>query len=255
MRGIGYFSVAAACLLLGCAEDTEVVTPPVRTALENMKQLEGDVERAAMEERSRLANEVGRVPGEHEADVPQSGTYEAEFVTTTGSFTIRVHREWAPRGAHRFYQLVKAGFYDDCGFFRVVPDFMVQFGIAAIPSVHAAWNTEIADDPVKESNTRGRVTFATSGPDSRTSQVFINFKDNSFLDSQGFAPFGEVVKGMDSVDKISSVHGEDPQQPMIESQGNTYLKSAFPSLDYVKSARITLDDQPAKPDADQTAAP
>jgi len=166
-------------------------------------------------------------------------TYKASFDTSAGTFVITVHKAWAPKGAQRFYNLVKNGFYDECRFFRVVPDFMVQFGINGDPSIQSGWaNANITDDPATQSNKKGYVTFATRGKDTRTTQVFVNFKDNAFLDKQGFAPFGEVTSGMDVVEKITSQYGEKPNQGSIQSQGNTYLKAQFPKLDYVKKATI-----------------
>jgi peptidyl-prolyl cis-trans isomerase A (cyclophilin A) len=152
---------------------------------------------------------------------------------------IEVNREWAPVGADRFHELVSKGFFDECRFFRVVPDFMVQFGINGDPAVQKEWrDARVKDDKVTQSNKRGYITFATSGPNSRTSQVFINFKDNSFLDRQGFAPFGKVVEGMDVVDKINAEYGESPDQFSIQSKGNEYLKKEFPKLDYIKKATV-----------------
>jgi peptidyl-prolyl cis-trans isomerase A (cyclophilin A) len=166
-------------------------------------------------------------------------TYKVKFDTSKGPFVIEVHRAWAPIGADHFYNLVKSGFYNDARFFRVVPNFMVQFGMAADPKVQSAHNTSIKDDPVKESNKRGYVTFAKTGaPNSRSTQVFINFKDNTFLDSQGFAPIGQVVSGMDVVDKINAEYGERPNQGEIRANGNAYLNKEFPKLDYVKSATV-----------------
>src|SRR5256885_7329099 len=139
-------------------------------------------------------------------------TYKAAFDTTAGKFVITVHRAWAPNGADRFYNLVKNGFFDDTRFFRVVPNFMVQFGINGDPAVAKAWqNANLKDDPATgHSNKKGLVTFATRGPNTRTTQVFINFKDNGFLDAQGFTPFGEVTTRMDAVEKITDQYGEKP---------------------------------------------
>jgi peptidyl-prolyl cis-trans isomerase A (cyclophilin A) len=167
-------------------------------------------------------------------------TYKASFDTSAGPFVITVHRDWAPKGADRFYNLVKNGFFDDTRFFRVVPNFMVQFGINGDPAVASAWqNANLTDDPPgKQSNKKGYVTFAHRGKDSRTTQVFINFKDNGFLDAQGFPPFGEVTTGMDVVQKINDQYGERPNQGSVQSQGNAYLNKDFPKLDYVKKATI-----------------
>ena len=172
-------------------------------------------------------------------------TYRVNFDTSKGEIVVTVHRDWAPNGADRFYNLVKAGFYDDVRFFRVIPNFMAQFGIHGNPSVMSAWRTaQIKDDPVKGSNTRGMVVFATAGPNTRTTQLFINFKDNSSLDKQGFAPFGEVTKGMDVVDKIYDGYGEGaprgkgPEQGRIQNEGNAYLMKDFPKMDYIKTATI-----------------
>jgi peptidyl-prolyl cis-trans isomerase A (cyclophilin A) len=167
-------------------------------------------------------------------------TYKAGFDTSAGTFVITVHRAWAPNGADRFYNLVKNGFFDETRFFRVVPNFMVQFGINGDPAIASAWMpARLKDDPAAgHSNKKGLVTFATSGPNSRTTQVFINFKDNGFLDAQGFTPFGEVTTGMDVVEKITDQYGEKPNQGSIQAQGNSYLKASFPKLDYVKKATI-----------------
>jgi len=168
--------------------------------------------------------------------------YKAAFDTSVGSFVIEVHREWAPKGADRFYNLVMNGFFDNARFFRVMPGFMVQFGINGDPEIQKHWaNANLQDDPVTQKNLRGYVTFAKTGsPNSRSTQVFINFADrNTFLDSQGFAPFGQVISGMDVVDKINAGYGEKPDQMRIQAEGNKYLNSQFPKLDYVTKARIT----------------
>ena len=135
---------------------------------------------------------------------------------------------------------MKNGYYDNTRFFRVVPNFMVQFGLSGDPALNSAWRTaRIGIDPVKQSNRRGYITFAMAGsPDTRTTQVFINFKDNSFLDGMGFAPFGRITTGMDIVDKIHSGYGEKPSQGQIQVEGNAYLQKDFPRLDFVKTATI-----------------
>jgi peptidyl-prolyl cis-trans isomerase A (cyclophilin A) len=172
--------------------------------------------------------------------------YKAKFVTTKGDFVIEVHRDWAPLGADRFYNLVKMGFFNDTAFFRTVKGFMVQFGINGDPAVNTAWRpARIQDDPTgKQSNTKGMVTFAMGGPNTRTTQVFINYADNARLDSMGFPPFGKVISGMDVVDNLEGMYGEGapqgrgPAQGRIQMEGNAYLKAQFPKLDYVKSASI-----------------
>jgi peptidyl-prolyl cis-trans isomerase A (cyclophilin A) len=172
--------------------------------------------------------------------------FQAKFDTSKGEFIIEVTRSWAPNGADRFYNLVKNGYYDDCRFFRVLKGFMAQFGIHGNPKVAMQWyNANIKDDPVKESNTRGFVTYAKSAaPDSRSTQLFINFGNNASLDGQGFAPFGKVTKGMDVVDSIYDGYGEGapngngPEQRRIIMEGNAYLEKSFPKLDYIKSATI-----------------
>jgi peptidyl-prolyl cis-trans isomerase A (cyclophilin A) len=188
-----------------------------------------------------LAGQASKTALENPAGLTEQApaTYKAVFDTSVGKFVIEVHRAWAPKGADRFYNLVKNGFYDDTRFFRVVPNFMVQFGIHGDPPIASKWmNANIPDDPHGQSNKKGYVTFATRGKDTRTTQVFINFKDNGFLDSQGFTPFGEVTTGMDVVEKISDQYGEKPNQGAVQSQGNAYLKAQFPKLDYVKTATI-----------------
>lgn len=172
-------------------------------------------------------------------------TYKAKFDTSKGTFVIEVHRDWAPNGADRFYNLVKNGFYNDARFFRVIDGFMVQFGISGNPDISAVWRqATIPDDPVKQSNTRGMVSFATAGPNTRTTQVFINFGDNTGLDGQGFSPFGQVVSGMDVVDSLYKGYGEGaprgqgPDQGRIQAEGNAYLVTDYPKLDYVKKATI-----------------
>lgn len=171
--------------------------------------------------------------------------FKAKFDTSKGAFVIEVHRAWSPNGADRFYNLVKNGFYDNVRFFRVISGFMVQFGIHGDPKVSAKWrDARIKDDAVKQSNRRGYVTYAMAGPDTRTSQVFINFGDNTSLDSQGFSPFGWIVAGMNVVDSLNAEYGEGaprgrgPDQGRMQTEGNAYLAQSFGKLDFVKKATI-----------------
>ncbi len=178
------------------------------------------------------------------ADERAPDEFTAVLTTTKGEITLRVHRAWSPKGADRFYTLVRLGYYDDVAFFRVITGFMAQVGIHGSPEVNAAWRMRrIEDDPVVQSNTRGRVSFATSGPNSRTTQFFINFGNNANLDGMGFSPFAEVVD-MTVVDSLYAGYGEGapggrgPSQGRMQSQGNTYLRAEFPELDYIRSASI-----------------
>lgn len=172
--------------------------------------------------------------------------YKVNLDTSKGAVVIEVHRDWAPLGADHFYELVKSGYYDGARFFRVLPGFMAQFGIAADPKLTAKWkNANLQDEPVKQSNTRGMVTYAKSSlPNSRTTQLFINTGNNGRLDSDGFSPFGQVVTGMEIVDQLYNGYGEGapqgrgPDQSQIEEQGNAYLEKDFPMLDYIKKATI-----------------
>jgi peptidyl-prolyl cis-trans isomerase A (cyclophilin A) len=176
-------------------------------------------------------------------------TYDVKFTTTKGEFVVRVTRAWAPNGADRFYNLVKNGFYDEASFFRAVERFMVQFGIGAYPEVSAVWQrAAIKDDPRKTSNTRGKITYAMAGPDTRTTQVFISYVDNSFLDNQGFSPFGEVVKGMSVVESLYQGYGEQTtsRQGEIAAYGKAWLVKNYPKLDSIIKAEIVAAPAPAK---------
>jgi peptidyl-prolyl cis-trans isomerase A (cyclophilin A) len=171
--------------------------------------------------------------------------YVVEFTTTEGKFVVTVHRAWAPIGADRFYNLVRLGFYDDVAFFRVVEGFMVQFGLHGAPKVNTKWKVaRIADDKRTQPNRKGTISFANSGPNTRTTQVFINFNDNVPLDSMGFAPFGEVTAGMDVVMKLHNGYGDGPpsgpgpDQREIERNGNSYLRRRYPELDWIEKATI-----------------
>jgi len=214
----------AGALLIGCPK--EEATPPAS---------QGEEAPA-----STRAQATGATQGESRAP----DQYTVELDTTKGAIVIDVRRDWAPHGADRFYELVRNGYYTDVAFFRVIGGFMAQVGISGDPALNAKWSEKrIPDDAVKASNTRGTVTFATSGPNSRTTQFFINFDDNSRLDAMGFAPIGKV-KDMGVVDALYSGYGEGapngrgPSQPLMQSQGNSYLREGFPKLDYIKSAKV-----------------
>jgi peptidyl-prolyl cis-trans isomerase A (cyclophilin A) len=177
--------------------------------------------------------------------------YKVKFTTTRGDFTVTVNRAWAPIGADRFYNLVKHHFYDNAGFFRVLPGFVVQFGISAYPPVSAAWkNADIKDDPVTQSNLRGYLVFATAGANTRTTQVFVNLVDNKRLDSMGFAAFGQVTEGMNVVETMYEGYGEGapqgagPDQDQMEKQGKPYLDKGWPKLDSIKTTTL-LTTEPA----------
>jgi len=185
--------------------------------------------------------------------------FDAKFTTTKGDFVIEVTRAWSPLGADRFYNLVKYHFFDGAAFFRVMQGFVAQFGISARPEVSQAWErATIADDPVTQSNTRGSLTFATAGPNTRTTQVFINLGENSSLDTMGFSPFGKVTSGMEVVDKLYSEYGDGqpsgngPDQGRVQREGKAYLEKVFPLLDTIKTAVIVppaanVTSKPAAP--------
>ena len=185
-------------------------------------------------------------PIKESAELPAQtpAQFRVEFETTTGNFVVEAHREWAPKGVDRFYELVRKSFFNHIAFFRVIPGFMVQFGIHGDPEEAGEWRGEvIKDDPVKQSNTRGMISFATTGKNSRTTQMFINFGDNSRLDARGFAPFAKVIRGMEVVDKIYPVgegapRGPGPRQDRIQYEGNAYLRKAYPKLDYISGGKL-----------------
>ncbi len=183
--------------------------------------------------------------------------YRVRFATTAGDFTVEVHRDWAPLGADRFYNLVRNGFFTQTTFFRVVPNFIVQFGLSGNPAINHAWeHANLKDDPLKEHNIRGTVVFANAGANTRTTQLFINLRDNSStLDPPtqiGFSPFGIVTEGMENVDKIFPGYGERPDQTQIQEKGDAYLKPSFPNLTRITSATIIFPE-PAAPAAKKAA--
>lgn len=178
--------------------------------------------------------------GENMEGSANQDNFQVKFETSKGNFTVEVYPQWAPLGAAHFRRLVEAGFYDENRFFRSVPGFIVQWGINGDPQEQAKWRPRvIPDDPVAQSNVRGTITFATSGPNSRTTQLFISYGDNSgSLDPQGFSPFGKVIEGMEVVDAINAEYGEVPNQGRIQAEGNAYLNAQFPKMDFIKTARI-----------------
>jgi peptidyl-prolyl cis-trans isomerase A (cyclophilin A) len=179
-----------------------------------------------------------------------AGTFDVQFTVAIddekeGEVIFKVHPEWAPLGAARFRELVEIGFFNDCRFFRVLDGFVAQFGINGDPNIQKDWrNKNLKDDPVRASNKKGRLVFATGGPNTRTTQMFINFKDNTFLDNQGFSALAEVTSGMEVVDSLYKGYGEGapggrgPNQGAIQQRGNAYLKESFPKLSYIKSAKL-----------------
>ena len=200
-------------------------------------------EDAKKDEKPAVAAPTFADPSKLTEKAPES--FKAQFETTKGKITIEVTRSLSPNGSDRFYNLVRSGYFKDIAFFRVIPGFMCQFGIHGDPAVAAKWQqANIPDDAVKGSNTRGAITFATAGPNTRTTQLFINFGNNVNLDGMGFSPFGKIVEGMDVVDKINGEYGEGapggrgPGQGRIQAEGNAYLKKDFPNLDYINSASI-----------------
>lgn len=202
---------------------------------------------AAVQDSAAQGNADFRDPAAPAMRQAAPATFRVRFETSAGTFTIAVHRDWAPLGADRFYNLARSGFFDGVRFFRVLPGFVAQFGMHGDAAVSRAWfNQRFPDDPVRHRNARGTVTFATSGPNSRTTQLFINYGDNVRLDAMGFAPLGEVVEGMEVVDRLYAAYGEGapqgrgPDQGRIMAEGNTYLERDYPRLDYVKRATVAM---------------
>jgi cyclophilin family peptidyl-prolyl cis-trans isomerase len=184
-------------------------------------------------------------------------TFKAKFTTTQGDFVLEVTRAWAPIGADRFYNLVRGKFFDGSPFFRVIPGFMVQFGLNTNPKVSAVWMTQdLQDEPVKQSNKRGFISYAKAGPNTRTTQMFINYGDNSRLDPQGFSPFGEVIEGMDVVEKFNSEYGDNgSSQGGIQQLGKAWLDKNMPKVDYIKTAVIVPVAPPAATKSTTAKAP
>lgn len=247
--------ITGLAFLTACGGQSKTSTP----APEEVKEVEAPAAQKKEEEKAAAVPEkpkgmapLGLPDGAGDALLdPTKATatapdlYEVKFVTSAGDFVMKVHRDWSPNGADRFYNLVSNKYYDGVVFFRVIDGFMAQVGIHGDPSVNNVWRqARIQDDPVVESNKRGFVSFATGGPNTRTTQFFINFGNNANLDGMGFSPFAEVTEGMDVVDSLYKGYGEGaprgrgPNQGLIQSQGNAYLNEKYPELSFVKTARV-----------------
>jgi peptidyl-prolyl cis-trans isomerase A (cyclophilin A) len=257
MRRVKWFvaAVAMGTLFFGCKakEKTAETQPPEKPKAEAPAEPKAETPAPAQPEVKASAPAAAPRQGYDRAllraallkeKAPE--TFQVKFTTTRGDFIVTVNRAWAPIGADRFYNLVKHHFFDNASFFRVHPGFIVQFGISAYPPVSAAWrNATIKDDLVKESNKKNFITFATAGPNTRTTQLFINLGDNSRLDKSGFSPFGQVTEGMNVVEMLYEGYGEipamggpGPEPGEIESQGKPYIDKNFPKLDSIKTATL-----------------
>ncbi|MFO0977614.1 MAG: peptidylprolyl isomerase [Planctomycetaceae bacterium] len=237
------FCLSALLVFGGCADDEP--TPGVPRGLDSVEELAKSLEQPAQEKFATLDKPDPNLPSPDGLDdIPKEGKYTVKFETTAGDFVVEIDRAWAPRGAYRFKELVDSGFYNDCRFFRVVSGFVVQFGMNGDPKINSRWDRTILDDPVAQTNRRGYVTFATSGPDSRTTQLFINLNANPNLDGMGFAPIGKVIEGLHVIDNINAEYAEQPNQQLIKETGNEYLKREFPRLDYIKRATLVSESSP-----------
>jgi len=231
----GVVVVVAGLLVLNHFQPDRLTADRLEKAKEVQKQLDSNAGAAGPGgEKEKSVKE----PAATEAK-PDANVFKVKFETSAGGFVVEVHRDWAPVGAQRFEELVKAEYYDGNRFFRVLPGFVVQFGLNGDPEVTAQWEKKrIKDDPVKQSNAPGTLTYATGGPNTRTTHLFINLENNARLDPLGFSPFGKVVEGFDAVRKINAEYTEQPNQGRITAEGNPYLERMFPRLDYIKTARI-----------------
>ena len=184
----------------------------------------------------------GKEPPRRVVTGPAPDSFRVAFETSKGSFVVAVNRSWSPHGADRFYELAASGFFDDQRFFRVLSGYIAQFGASGTRETNELWEgKKIPDDPRREGNARGTVSFASDGPDTRTHQLFVNLKDNPKLDTQGFVPIGRVIEGLSVVDALNDDYGESPKYHLIATLGNSYLRRMFPKLDYIKTARVVGD--------------
>lgn len=221
----------------------------------------GDQSKGAESSQAPVASPALTAPDPQKLAAAAPDTFRVLIQTNEGQVEVLVHRAWAPIGADRFYYLVSNGFFTGARFFRVLPGFVAQFGLSGNPEVDAAFDKlTLTDDPVKTKNTTGTIVFATAGPNTRTTQLFINLADNAQLDEMGFAPFGEVVRGMPAVEKLYSGYGEGapqgvgPDQGKIKTDGNTYLRELFPELDSIETATIVVAARAADADAPSAAS-
>jgi peptidyl-prolyl cis-trans isomerase A (cyclophilin A) len=241
-------TLAAACaalILFGCsssqpsketAEEKKATPTPAETATASPTPTPTPV--PPPPEPTAKEPEKPKAKAEKPKSTVAPDNFKVKFTTSKGPFIVQVHKEWAPKGVQRFYELVQDGYFDGNRFFRIVPNFIVQFGMSGDPAMTKKWDKNIPDDPVTQTNRTGSVTFATAGPNTRTTQLFINLRSNQMLDPQGFAPFGTVVEGMNVVESFNKEYGERPDQDSIRQRGNAYLNTQFPNLDYIKKAEV-----------------
>jgi peptidyl-prolyl cis-trans isomerase A (cyclophilin A) len=246
-----FAAACAALILFGCSSPQpskdaaeERKTPPTETAkAPTPPPPPAEPAAKAPEPAAKAPEPAAKAPEPaKKAEAPMSATapetFKVKFTTSKGPVVVEVHKAWAPKGAQRFYELVRAGYFDGNRFFRIVPNFIVQFGMSGDPAMTKKWDKIITDDPVTQTNRTGSITFATAGPNTRTTQLFINLRSNQMLDGQGFAPFGMVVEGMNVVESFNKEYGERPDQESIRMHGNKYLNEQFPNLDFIKKAEV-----------------
>ncbi len=236
-------AVLTAVLAVSCAPKAQENGPASQPSSAQMPAARTPAAQTQTNKEIKTDMETLKNPAKAVETAPEN--FKVKFETTKGNFTLDITRAWSPLGADRFYNLVKAGFFTDVAFFRVIDGFMVQFGIHGTPEIAGIWRgARIKDDPVKQSNAKGYISYAMAGPNTRTTQFFINFGNNANLDGMGFSPFGKVTEGMGVVESIYSGYGEGapsgmgPDQGLVQLQGNKYLKAEFPKMDYIKSAEL-----------------
>ncbi len=251
----------AAIVGVNAFQPSRISEQRMKEQAEAKRQLEGDPPPSLKDQlKDKIAVGAGlaKAAAVTNAAASSADAFQVEFQCSNGTFIVEVYPEWAPLGAEQFKQIIEEGIYNEARFFRVIPGFVVQWGIPGDPEQAAIWDKKnIQDEAVKTSNVRGTITYAKSqAPNSRSSQVFINYRDNANLDGMGFSPFGKVIKGMDVVEKINAQYREDPDQGELQAKGNAYLKEYFPKLDYIKEAKILgTVAAPAAAEVAQDASP